>query len=112
MPYWVNAANAVVVPSEHEGFGLAALEAVACRVPVLSTPVGVAPFALSEIQGCLVAPFDAGAWAAVARGHLDAADPRVDPGPAAARFSAEQMAERVLAAYAGLVGEEPASAGQ
>ncbi len=43
VPLWINAANAVLVPSEREGFGLAALEALACDVPVLATPVGVAP---------------------------------------------------------------------
>jgi glycosyltransferase involved in cell wall biosynthesis len=32
VPLWVNAANAVLVPSESEGFGLAVLEALACDV--------------------------------------------------------------------------------
>ncbi len=40
---WINAANAVLVPSEREGFGLAVLEALACDVPVLATPVGHPP---------------------------------------------------------------------
>src|SRR4051794_1923736 len=38
---WINAANAVLVPSDAEGFGLAVIEALACDVPVLATPVGV-----------------------------------------------------------------------
>ncbi|MGH2865900.1 MAG: glycosyltransferase, partial [Solirubrobacteraceae bacterium] len=38
---WINAANAVLVPSAREGFGLAVLEALACEVPVLATPVGI-----------------------------------------------------------------------
>ncbi len=49
---WVNAANAVLIPSEREGFGLAALEALACDVPVLATPVGIAPEALAGVEGC------------------------------------------------------------
>ena len=44
-------ANAVVVPSEREGFGLAVLEALACDVPVLATPVGIHPTALAGIEG-------------------------------------------------------------
>ena len=48
VPLYVNAANAVLVPSAHEGFGLAVLEALACDVPVLATPVGVHPAALDE----------------------------------------------------------------
>ncbi len=77
MPLWLNAANAVLVTSDYEGFGMAAIEALACDVPVLSTPVGIAPYALGGIEGCLCAPFDAGAWTAVARRHLGAPDPRV-----------------------------------
>ncbi|MBS1879327.1 MAG: glycosyltransferase [Actinobacteria bacterium] len=99
MPTWVNAADAVVVSSDYEGFGLAAVEALACDVPVLSTPVGIAPYALAGIEGCLCAPFELGAWAAVARVHLDGADPRVAGAGRAATLSAARMAERVLAAY-------------
>ncbi|HTU96906.1 MAG TPA: glycosyltransferase, partial [Solirubrobacteraceae bacterium] len=51
VPLWVNAANAVLVPSEREGFGLAVLEALACDVPVLATPVGVHPQALAGVPG-------------------------------------------------------------
>ena len=60
MPLWLNAADAVLVTSDYEGFGMAAVEALACEVPVLSTPVGIAPYALGGIDGCLCAPFDAG----------------------------------------------------
>jgi teichuronic acid biosynthesis glycosyltransferase TuaC len=107
MPTWVNAADAVLVTSDHEGFGLAAVEALACDVPVLSTPVGIAPYALAGIDGCLCAPFDPGAWAAVARPHLDAPDPRVEGSARAATLSAARMAERVLAAYRDLTDDRP-----
>jgi teichuronic acid biosynthesis glycosyltransferase TuaC len=99
MPLWLNAANAVLVTSDYEGFGMAAVEALACDVPVLSTDVGVAPYALRGIAGCLCAPFDADAWAPVARRHLDAADPRVAGSARAATLSAAAMAERVIEAY-------------
>ena len=58
MATWMNAADAVLVTSDYEGFGMAAIEALACDVPVLSTPVGVAPYLLAGIPGCLCAPFD------------------------------------------------------
>jgi teichuronic acid biosynthesis glycosyltransferase TuaC len=99
MPLWLNAANAVLVTSDYEGFGMAAVEALACDVPVLSTPVGIAPYALKGVEGCLCAPFDATAWGAVARAHLDAGDPRVAGAGRAASLSAERMAERVIAVY-------------
>ena len=99
MPLWLNAANAVLVTSEYEGFGMAAVEALACDVPVLSTDVGIAPYALGGIDGCLSAPFDAASWAALAQRHLAAADPRVAGAARAATLSASGMAERVTEAY-------------
>ena len=60
MPSLMNAANAVLVTSDNEGFGLVAVEALACDVPVFSTPVGIAPFLLRGLDGCLAAPFNPG----------------------------------------------------
>jgi glycosyltransferase involved in cell wall biosynthesis len=99
MADWVNAANAVLVTSDNEGFGLAAVEALACDVPVLSTPVGIAPTLLAGVDGCLVEPFDAERWGSAARAHLDSPDPRIRGRDRARWFSAELMAERVLVAY-------------
>ena len=56
VPLWINAANAVLVPSDAEGFGLAVLEALACDVPVLATPVGAHPAALGGHRGNAVRP--------------------------------------------------------
>src|SRR4051795_101519 len=99
VPHWVNAANAVLVPSDHEGFGLAALEALACDVPVLATPVGNHPTALEGIDGTLCAPYDASTWSAALTPHLDAADPRVNGRARAELWSAKRMARRVLEAW-------------
>ena len=51
VPYWINAANAVLVPSQAEGFGLSVIEAIACGVPAFGTPVGIHPVALHGIEG-------------------------------------------------------------
>jgi glycosyltransferase involved in cell wall biosynthesis len=99
VPLWVNAANAVLVPSEREGFGLAALEALACDVPVLATPVGLHAEALKDVSGALCAPFEIARWRAALEPHLRAPDPRVDGRASAMRFSAPRMAERVAAAW-------------
>ena len=99
VPLWVNAANAVLIPSEREGFGLAALEALACDVPVLATPVGIHPEALAGVQATLCAPFDRDSWLSVLAPHLHAPDPRIAGRPSAERFSAVHMAERVRDAW-------------
>lgn len=102
VPLWVNAANAVLVTSEHEGFGLAALEALACDVPVLSTPVGVAPLVLDGLDGALSAPFSTPEWLAALRPHLESGDPRIGGRARAEPFSSARMAARVAAAYRSL----------
>jgi glycosyltransferase involved in cell wall biosynthesis len=99
MPLWINAANAVLITSDYEGFGLAALEALACDVPGLSTQVGIAPYALGGVQGTLCAPFELERWRVAARPLLDSADPRVKGSARAATLSATRMAERTLEAY-------------
>jgi glycosyltransferase involved in cell wall biosynthesis len=99
VPLHVNAADAVLVTSERESFGLAALEALACDVPVLSTPVGVAPQALAGVQGALCAEFDADRWRAALAPHLAVADPRIAGRAHAEPWSADTMARRVLDAW-------------
>jgi glycosyltransferase involved in cell wall biosynthesis len=103
VPDLVNAANAVLVTSEREGFGLAALEALACDVPVLATDVGIAPLALRGIDGTLCAPYERDRWLAAAKPHLDSADSRVEGRRRAALFDRNRMAERVFNAYVELV---------
>jgi teichuronic acid biosynthesis glycosyltransferase TuaC len=102
VPLWVNAANAVLVPSEREGFGLAALEALACDVPVLATPVGIAPEALSQVPGAYCGPFDLDTWREALAPHLAAADPRVPGRATAEAFSSDRMAARLLKAWQAL----------
>jgi teichuronic acid biosynthesis glycosyltransferase TuaC len=102
VPLWMNAANAVLVPSEREGFGLAVLEALACDIPVLATPVGVHAEVLMGLPGTLCAPFDVPAWQLALAPHLQAEDPRVAGRQRAERFSAERMAQRVAAAWRAL----------
>lgn len=104
MPLWVNAANAVLITSDYEGFGLVCVEALACDVPVASTPVGVAPFALAGVDGAICAPFDAALWAAALEPHLSDPDPRIDGAARAASLSATRMAERTVAAYRDVLG--------
>ncbi len=104
VPLWVNAANAVLVPSDREGFGLAVLEALACDVPVLATPTGIHAEALEGVHGTLCAPFDLQVWSAALQPHLAAADSRISGRAAAERYGAPRMAERVLRTWRELLG--------
>ncbi|MEG5041606.1 MULTISPECIES: glycosyltransferase family 4 protein [unclassified Microcoleus] len=48
--------DAWLLASRSEGFGLPIVEAMACRTPVISTPVGAAPEILRGGTGILVIP--------------------------------------------------------
>jgi glycosyltransferase involved in cell wall biosynthesis len=99
VPLLVNAANAVLVPSAREGFGLAVLEALACDVPVLATPVGIHEEALAGVDGTLCAPFELDRWRAALAPHLFDPDPHIAGRGRAERYSAVSMAERVADAW-------------
>jgi teichuronic acid biosynthesis glycosyltransferase TuaC len=105
VPYWINAANAVLVPSQAEGFGLSVIEALACDVPAFGTPVGIHPVVLDGIDGAFCAPWDAAVWRDALRPVLEADDPRVDGRARAELFSADRMAARVVAAWREVAGE-------
>lgn len=96
MRAWLNAATAVVIPSEHEGFGLAAVEALACDVPVLATPTGAHPETVGAVPGCLCAPWDLDGWRAALAPHLGSADPRVPGRPVAERHGTAAYARRLV----------------
>ena len=99
MPLWLNAADAVVITSEREGYGLACAEALACDVPVLSTPVGIAPALLAGLEGCLCAPFDAARWETFLAGVLAVDEPRVAGRAVAETQGLPEAARRTLQLY-------------
>lgn len=111
VPLWVNAANAILIPSEQEGFGLAALEALACDVPVLATPVGIHPRVLEGLAGTLCAPFDIAGWRTALEPHLSGADPRIDGRTRAEPFSAAAMAAQLAAAWQAALRDDGGRAG-
>jgi teichuronic acid biosynthesis glycosyltransferase TuaC len=111
VPLFVNAANAVLVPSEREGFGLAVLEALACEVPVLATPCGIAPEALAGVPGTFCGPFEPAAWREALAPLLAAEDPRVEGRARAEPYSSDRMAERVVASWRALAARDGPSGG-
>ena len=97
------AADVVAVPSRSESFGLVALEAQACGVPVVAADVGGLPRAVAPGAGTLVSGHDPVDWgAALTRVLTDpaAASVAVAAGLAhAAAFSWDRTAQGLLAVY-------------
>ena len=96
-------ASIAVVPSVYEGFGLPAGEAMACRVPVISTTGGALPEVVGDV-GMLVPPADSAALTKAISTLLD------NPGHASElgrqgfkrvqqNFTWEKAAEKTIAAY-------------
>jgi teichuronic acid biosynthesis glycosyltransferase TuaC len=108
VPLLVASANAVLVTSEREGFGLATLEALAADVPVLATDVGIAPLALAGVDGAHCSPYDTDRWLRALEPHVRAENPRIDGRARAALFDRNRMAQRVFEAYGELARGLPA----
>ncbi len=98
-------ARLFALPSLYEGFGLGALEALACGTPVLASAAGGLPEVVGD-AGILLPPRDPAAWAAALEQVLldparDAALRRAGP-IQAARFSWAATARATLAVYRAL----------
>jgi glycosyltransferase involved in cell wall biosynthesis len=64
LPIYYGAADVSVVPSHYEPFGLVAIEAMACRTPVIASDVGGLQFTVrSQETGLLAPPKDDAAFA-------------------------------------------------
>ena len=111
MPELLGSGDLAIFPSLMEATSVAALEAMACELPVVATAVGGLPEIIDEEVGALVPPADPGALArAVAallgdanlRGRGAAARARV-----AARWSNDRLVERHLEVYGDLLAGRP-----
>ncbi|MBJ7347560.1 MAG: glycosyltransferase [Thermoleophilaceae bacterium] len=103
VPLYVNAADLVLVPSDYEGFGRAVLEALACDVPVIATPTGIATEVLPQIAGCQCVEFTLGSWREQLTTTLADPDPRVEGRRVALAYSTDRCAEKVAEVYHQLV---------
>jgi N-acetyl-alpha-D-glucosaminyl L-malate synthase BshA len=104
---WLSAADIFLLPSSQESFGLAALEAMACEVPVVASRVGGLPEVIEDgVTGFLCGADDIDGMAARATELADDANLRRRVGRAAAEHvRATFCEERVVPQYEALYRE-------
>lgn len=105
-------ADAFVLPSASESFGVAALEALSCGVPVFAYRVGGLPEVVADGTGALVEPFDVAALAAALLAALRQPDRRAALARAArahavAHFARDPAVARYEAAYRQILAGSP-----
>jgi len=95
------AADVFLLPSEHESFGLAALEAMACGVPVVGSRIGGLPEVIVDGEtGYLCSPKDVVCMRRLVTGLLTDEIRRRDMGRRARAHAIERFArEAVVAQY-------------
>jgi len=98
IPLFLNAADALLITSRHEGSSNAVKEAMACNLPVISTACGDVPERLEGVRHCHVCsrdPAELGARLAEVIGAGERSDGRRH----VAELGMESVARRVLACY-------------
>ena len=108
LPYYYSAAEAVVVPSHYESFGMVALEAMACGTPVVASQVGGLAYLVQDgVTGYTVPSSDVEALAGRLGDLLRDKDLRDQLGKQAAesaqKFSWEIIARQIRDQYQALI---------
>ncbi|HEV2178410.1 MAG TPA: N-acetyl-alpha-D-glucosaminyl L-malate synthase BshA [Terriglobia bacterium] len=97
----LNCADVMLLPSELESFGLAALEAMACGVPAVCSRVGGIPEVMTDgVEGYLAAPHDVETMAARALDILTQPGRRETMGRAArTRAQSQFCSDKIIPLY-------------
>ena len=58
IPFWINAADILILSSLHEGSPNVIKEAMSCNCPIVSTNVGDVKWVIGETEGCFISSFN------------------------------------------------------
>jgi teichuronic acid biosynthesis glycosyltransferase TuaC len=103
VPIWLNASDALLLTSHHEGSPTIVKEALACELPVVSVPVGDVMERIGSIEGCHLAEPNASALAEKLF-LVQLRKDRLDSRGQLEEISAANVARRLKSFYEWLVG--------
>jgi glycosyltransferase involved in cell wall biosynthesis len=110
VPVWLNASDAILLTSDHEGSPVVVKEALACNVPVVSVDVGDVRARIADIDGCEIAEATAEDLSRSLRVTLERNRP-IDGRTRIADLSLERTAERIKEIYTVLTTSRQAAQG-
>jgi teichuronic acid biosynthesis glycosyltransferase TuaC len=99
MPAYMNACDALVLTSTHEGSPNVVKEALACGLPVVSVNVGDVQQRIGGIEGCVICEEDTAAAVAAGIARVLARGGRVEGRAAVSDLDEDPLAGRVCAVY-------------
>ena len=114
LPYYYSAAEAVVVPSFYESFGMVALEAMACGTPVVASQVGGLAFLVQDRVTGFTVPVDepqalADRLIELVRNPALRHTMSVQAATIAQNFGWDKIADRIMEVYISLLNADPVS---
>jgi len=99
MPIYMNACDALMLTSQHEGSPNVVKEAICCNLAIVAVDVGDAHYWIKDLPGCTACPDDQPET--IAQGLLDVLSPprRLQAESVAASLSRELEIQRVIEVY-------------
>ncbi len=101
VPYYYNASDVIILTSFWEGSPNAIKEAMACNVPIVSTPVGDVDEVLSNTKGCYISTFDYRDFASDIKRALEFGK-KTDGREAIKHLKSEIIAKKIIDIYKGI----------
>jgi teichuronic acid biosynthesis glycosyltransferase TuaC len=111
IPTYLNAADVLLLTSDHEGSPVVIKEAMACNLPIVSTAVGDVPEVIGGVEGCFLAEHTPEDLADKVERAL-AFGRRTRGREAIAHLQTQEEARKILALYEGVLARRRAKAGR